>query len=154
MTFVLGVRRLLGRFAHSLDTFGAEHFTYLTTLFHHQNLLQIWFELAVGGFLREGTRVPKGCGLSTMCAFSHVRETSFLAIIPNSKCPFTKAGHFIIENSLAQELIVSQSRTGEDIKSGKINNIHALDLAPTILAMLDQQIPSEMESKILPIFKD
>jgi len=76
---------------------------YLATLFHHQCLLQVRFELTIGGSLGEGTRVPKGCGLSTICAFSHVRKTSFLAIIPNSRCPFTRAGHFIIENSLAQE---------------------------------------------------
>jgi hypothetical protein len=28
--------------------------------------------------------VPEGCGLSTVCAFSHDRKTSFLAIIPKS----------------------------------------------------------------------
>lgn len=103
MTFVQGTCYLFGGFAHGFDTFGAEHFMYLATLFHHQGLLQVRFELTIGGPLGEGTRVPKGCGLPTICAFSHVRKTSFLAIIPNSKCPFTRAGHFIIENSLAQE---------------------------------------------------
>lgn len=76
---------------------------YLAALFHHQCLLQVRFELAVGGPLGEGTRVPKGCGLPTMRAFSHVRETSFLAIIPKFYCLFLRAGHFIIENSPAQE---------------------------------------------------
>jgi len=76
---------------------------YLAALFHHQCLLQVRFELAIGGPLGEGTRVPKGCGLPTICTFSHVRKTSFLAIIPNSNYPFSRAGHFIIENSLAQE---------------------------------------------------
>lgn len=43
---------------------------------------------------------------------------------------------------------------GMDIKSGNINDGHTLDLAPTILAMLNQQIPTAMEDKVLPIFKD
>ena len=115
---------------------------YLAALFHHQGFLQVRFELTIGGPLGEGTRVSKGCGFSTMCAFSHVRKTSFLAIIPNSTCPFTKAGHFIIENSLAQEFDMTQNcngihltprmriTAGKSIKSGNINNGHTLDLAP------------------------
>jgi hypothetical protein len=106
---------------------------YLAALFHHQCLLQVRFELAIGGPLGEGTRVPKGCGLSTMRAFSHVRETSFLAIIPKSM-PFVKAEHFIIENCPAQEPDASlmhiwevmQQGTNHPVKrgkSGKINNL-------------------------------
>jgi hypothetical protein len=57
---------------------------HLAALFHHQCFLQVWFELTIGGSLGEGAAVPKGCGLSTVRAFSHVRETSFLAIIPIS----------------------------------------------------------------------
>ena len=98
--------------------------------------------------------MPKGCGLSTIRAFSHVRKTSFLAIIPNSKRPFTRAGHFIIENYLAQELNCPLIAAGDGIKTGKINNDHTLDLSPTILAMLDQEVPSKMEGWILPNFKD
>jgi hypothetical protein len=88
VTFAQGNQHLLGGFSHCFDTFGAEYFMYLAALFHHQRLLQVRFELTIGGSLGEGTRVPEGCGLSTMCAFSHVRETSFLAIIPKFKCPF------------------------------------------------------------------
>jgi bisphosphoglycerate-independent phosphoglycerate mutase (AlkP superfamily) len=41
---------------------------------------------------------------------------------------------------------------GAGVKSGKISNGHILDLAPTILALLDQPIPQEMEGRVLPIF--
>jgi len=77
---------------------------HLAALFHHHHFLQVWFKLAIGGALGEGTRVTKGCGLPTVRALSHVCKTSFLAIIPNSNCPFARAGHFIIENPPAQEL--------------------------------------------------
>jgi bisphosphoglycerate-independent phosphoglycerate mutase (AlkP superfamily) len=43
---------------------------------------------------------------------------------------------------------------GTGIKSGNIDGGHTLDLAPTILTMLDQPVPTEMEGKVLPIFKD
>jgi len=76
---------------------------YLAALFHHQCLLQVRFELAIGGPLGKGTIVPKGRGLPTIRAFSHIRETSFLAIIPKFYCLFMRAGHFIIENPPAQE---------------------------------------------------
>ena len=54
---------------------------HLATIFHHQCLLQVRFELAVGGSLGEGTGMSEGGGFSTICAFSHLK-TSFLAIIP------------------------------------------------------------------------
>ncbi len=40
---------------------------------------------------------------------------------------------------------------GKDIKPGAIENAHILDLAPTILSLLEQPIPAEMEGKILPL---
>ena len=88
MTFVPGnlISVLSGGFSHCFDAFGAKYFVHLAALFHHHCLLQVRFELAVGGALGEGTRVTKGCGLPTVCAFSHVFKTSFLAIIPNSDC--------------------------------------------------------------------
>jgi len=43
---------------------------------------------------------------------------------------------------------------GNNIKSGNITNGNTLDLAPTILALLDQPIPGEMEGKVLSIFQD
>ena len=49
--------------------------------FHHNGLLQVRFERAVGGSLGKGAAVPEGCGFATMCAFCH-EITSFLAIIP------------------------------------------------------------------------
>ena len=49
--------------------------------------------------------MPEGCGFSTVCAFSHVRKTSFLAIIPKFDTFFVKAEHFIIENCLSQDRV-------------------------------------------------
>jgi hypothetical protein len=112
VTFVQGNHHLLGGFSHCLDTFGAEYLMYFAALFHHQSLLQVRFELAIGGSLGEGTRVSKGCGFPTMCTFSHIRETSFLAIIPKFNCFFTRAGHFIIENRPAQEPVASMTVAG------------------------------------------
>jgi len=43
---------------------------------------------------------------------------------------------------------------GDGIKSGKINNGHILDPAPAILTMLGQQVPPEMEGRVLPFFKE
>jgi bisphosphoglycerate-independent phosphoglycerate mutase (AlkP superfamily) len=37
------------------------------------------------------------------------------------------------------------------IKSGNINDAYMLDLAPTILTLLGQPVPFEMEGKVLPI---
>jgi hypothetical protein len=92
--FCLGETNFLaGGFTHSLDALGAKYFMHLASLFHHQGLLQIRFEFAVGGSLGEGTRVPEGCGFSTMCAFSHLK-TSFLAIIPVT-ITYPKARDFI-----------------------------------------------------------
>lgn len=70
-----------GGFRHCLDAFGAKHLMHLASLFHHERLLQVRFELAVGGSLGKGAVVTEGCGLSTIRAFSHWM-TSFLAIIP------------------------------------------------------------------------
>jgi hypothetical protein len=144
VTFVQGNHHLLGGFSHCLDTFGAEYLMYFAALFHHQSLLQVRFELAIGGSLGEGTRVSKGCGFPTMCTFSHIRETSFLAIIPKFNCFFTRAGHFIIENRPAQEPVASMTAAGttyhrECLKSGKINKSHFPDLAPIFPIILDLQ---------------
>lgn len=54
-------------------------------------------------------------------------------------------------NHMPQGMLIA---AGMGIKSGNINDGHTLDLAPTILAMLDQPIPSDMEGKVLPLFKD
>jgi predicted AlkP superfamily phosphohydrolase/phosphomutase len=43
--------------------------------------------------------------------------------------------------------------SGTGIKSGNINDAHILDLAPTILTLLGQPVPPEMEGKVLPIMK-
>jgi predicted AlkP superfamily phosphohydrolase/phosphomutase len=40
---------------------------------------------------------------------------------------------------------------GSDVKPGAIENAHMLDLAPTILSLLDQPIPREMEGRVLPL---
>ncbi len=42
---------------------------------------------------------------------------------------------------------------GGDVKPGPIENAHMLDLAPTILTMLDQPVPAEMEGRVLPVLK-
>ena len=83
---LMGRLYLDSRLRHCLDALGAEHFAHGATLFHNDGLLQVRFELAVGGSLGEGAVVSKGCGFSTMCAFSHV-ITSFLAIIPSVLVP-------------------------------------------------------------------
>lgn len=43
--------------------------------------------------------------------------------------------------------------TGPGVKSGKINPVNILDLAPTILALLGQPVPVDMEGKPLSIIK-
>jgi predicted AlkP superfamily phosphohydrolase/phosphomutase len=43
---------------------------------------------------------------------------------------------------------------GPDIKKSEVSNIHILDLAPTILRLLDQPIPQEMEGKIISFFAE
>jgi hypothetical protein len=67
---------------------------HLAALFHHQRLLQVRFERAVGGTLGEGAVMSEGCGFSTVCAFSHFLATSFLAIIPNTTA--LSEGHGIL----------------------------------------------------------
>jgi len=42
---------------------------------------------------------------------------------------------------------------GPGLRPAKIENAHILDLAPTILSMLDQPIPAEMEGKPLDLFR-
>ena len=49
--FVVVQRTLGGGFADCLDALGAEHFMHGATLFHHNRLLQIGLERAVGGSL-------------------------------------------------------------------------------------------------------
>jgi len=55
--------------------------------------------------------------------------------------------HGALENGL---LIAAN----EGIKSGKIGNIHILDLAPTILTLPGQPVPQEMGGGVLSIIKD
>ena len=93
-------QQLGGGFCHRLDALGAEHFMHFMSLFHHQRLLQVRFERAVGGMLGEGATVPEGGGFSTICAFSHFK-TSFLAIIPSvtsTNCLFRR--HDILSRHL------------------------------------------------------
>jgi hypothetical protein len=142
VTFVQGNQHLLAGFSHGLDTFGAEYFVYLAALFHHQCLLQVRFELTIGGSLREGTGVPKGCGLPTLCAFSHVRETSFLAIIPKFNA-FCK-GRAFYHRKLPRSRTVSFPKPQREVTS---------NLVRLMMVILDQHIPSDMEGKVLPIFK-
>lgn len=40
---------------------------------------------------------------------------------------------------------------GKEIRKSKIENAHLLDLAPTILSLLGEAIPEQMEGKVLPI---
>lgn len=42
---------------------------------------------------------------------------------------------------------------GKAIQPGEIREVHLLDLAPTILAMLDQSVPTDMQGQVLPIIK-
>jgi len=51
-------------------------------------------------------------------------------------------------NHLFQGMLIA---AGPDIQPGTIVNGHILDLAPTILAWLEQPVPPEMEGKILPL---
>lgn len=88
-----GGKSLGGGFCHRLDALGAEQFMHLAPLFEHQRLLQVRFERAVGGALGEGAVVPKGCGFSTVCAFSHC--DNFLSCYNSSTMPSVKARHFI-----------------------------------------------------------
>ena len=44
--------------------------------------------------------------------------------------------------------------SGTGIKSGKINNINVLDLAPSILTLLGQPVPEKMEGRVISIFKN
>jgi hypothetical protein len=47
-------RKTLSRgFAQGLDALGAQHFVYGATLLHHERLLQVRFERAIGGALGE-----------------------------------------------------------------------------------------------------
>jgi len=84
--FISGKLQLSGGFRHCLNALGAEHFAHSAALFHDERLLQVRFELAVGGSLGEGAVMSEGCGFSTVCAFCHV-ITSFLAIIPYGPGP-------------------------------------------------------------------
>ena len=53
-------------------------------------------------------------------------------------------------NHIAQGMLIA---SGGDIKSGKIDDANILDLAPTILTLLGQPVPPEMEGKVLPILR-
>jgi hypothetical protein len=64
-----GLRR---RFAEGLDALGAQCLLDETTLFHHAYLLQVRFELAVGGALGEGSVVSEGGCLAAVAALSHL----------------------------------------------------------------------------------
>ena len=66
------VPNLSGDFAHRLDALGAQNLVDLVTLFHHDRLLQVGFEGAVGGALGERAIVSEGCGLAAVGAFGHV----------------------------------------------------------------------------------
>ena len=74
----LGVPTLGGDFTHRLDALGAQNFVNLVTLFHHNRLLQVGFEFAIGGALGERAVMPEGGGLSAICTFSHSEELPFL----------------------------------------------------------------------------
>ena len=52
------------------------------TLLHHERLLQVRFERAVGGALGERAIVTEGGGFTAVSALSHFLAISFLAIIP------------------------------------------------------------------------
>lgn len=53
-------------------------------------------------------------------------------------------------NHFPQGMLIA---AGDGVKSGNIKNGHTLDLAPTILNLLGQPVPPEMEGKVLPIIK-
>lgn len=74
----LGEDCLGGDFAHRLDALGAQNFVNLVTLFHHDRLLQVGAEGAIGGALGERAVMPEGGGLSAICTFSHSEELPFL----------------------------------------------------------------------------
>ena len=79
------------------DALGAEHFFYRAAFFHHEGLLQVRFELAVGGSLGEGAVVTEGCGFSTMCAFCHL--ITFLSCY-NSSSNYLFGRHDILSRDL------------------------------------------------------
>ena len=51
---------LHGRFGQSLDAFGAQYLVHRATLLHHERLLQVRFERAVGGALGERAIMTEG----------------------------------------------------------------------------------------------
>src|SRR5512144_1990335 len=57
---------------------------HLATIFHDDRLLQVGFERAVRRALGERAIMTEGGGFTTVCAFSHFLEASFLAIIPGN----------------------------------------------------------------------
>lgn len=79
MIFVFeGKPNLCGGFAHRLDALGAQDFVDLVTFFHHNRLLQVGAEGAIGGALGKGAVMPEGGGFSAVCTFSHSEELPFL----------------------------------------------------------------------------
>ena len=76
-----------GGLAERLDALGAEHFMHRAALLHHNRLLQVGLEGAIGRALREGAVMSEGCGFATVCAFCH--EIIFLSCYnSNTKCLF------------------------------------------------------------------
>jgi hypothetical protein len=67
-----------GDFAHRFDTLGAQNLVDLVSFFHHNRLLQIRSELAIGGALGKGAVMPEGGSLSAVCTFSHSEHFPFL----------------------------------------------------------------------------
>ena len=50
----------------------------LAALFHHNRLLKVGLEGAIGGALGKRAVVPEGGGLSAVCTFGHSEGLPFL----------------------------------------------------------------------------
>jgi hypothetical protein len=78
---ISGKERLSFGFGHGADAPGAQHLFDLAIALVDRHLLQVGFELTIGGTHGERPVMSKSCRLSAMGTLSHL-TISFLAIIP------------------------------------------------------------------------
>ncbi len=77
---------LTRRFAQCFNALGAQRLFYQSALLHHRNLLQIWFEFAVGRNLGERAAMSEGGCLAARIALSHLMDP-FRTMIPMLALP-------------------------------------------------------------------
>lgn len=71
MTLVTETENLHCSLAECLDALGAQHLFDLAAVLPDGHLLEIGFELPVGGPLREGAVVAESGRFAAVCTFSH-----------------------------------------------------------------------------------